>query len=101
MHPYHHAATVQYGQPQQRQTYIHSVAGQPVQMQQPMQPMQPQIQGQASTMFHLIPLVIPLVSLDFLTRERSETCKRLPRLVVGHAIGCLPKIQQELDVPNL
>ncbi|CAL1158001.1 unnamed protein product [Cladocopium goreaui] len=45
MHPYHHAATVQYGQPQQRQTYIHSVAGQPVQMQQPMQPMQPQIQG--------------------------------------------------------
>eukprot|EP00435_Cladocopium_sp_Y103_P014264 s142_g3.t1 len=64
MHPYHHAATVQYGQPQpqpQRQTYIHSVSGQPIQMQpmQAMQAMQPQIQGYRAPSSGLAPSVGP------------------------------------------
>lgn len=41
-----------------------------------------------------------LGQLRLFDKGKKWNLKRLPRLVVGHAIGCLPKIQQELDVPN-
>lgn len=58
MHPLHHAATMQYGQPQpQRQTYIHSVGyqtlnGQAYAAPQASQAQAPQVQGQAQFTFY-------------------------------------------------